>query len=117
MLSFRKASLSKLYASYAETGGELCESLPEPTFLVPTDEQIRELCARVLGAGEGDFEHAIRELQSAIRYRLEDLSNRAVATLLMMPRQAAQEAKAKTAAAGNDANDNDNDQREIDPVA
>lgn len=93
-------------------------------FQMPTDEQIRELCARVLGANEGDFESAIRDLQSAIRYRLEDLSNRAIATLLMMPRpkaaqppEHAQEAKAKSAAAGKDANDHDNDEQEIDPVA
>lgn len=95
--------------------GESCVTISQPHFEVPTDEQIRELCARVLGAGEGDFESAIRELQSAIRYRLEDLSNRAIATLLMMPRQVAaqnQETKAKRAAAGND-----NDEEEIDPVA
>lgn len=53
---------------------------------MPTDEQIRDLCARVLGASRSEFESAIRELQSAIRHRLEDLSNHAIATLLKMPR-------------------------------
>lgn len=71
---------------------------------MPTDEQIRELCARVLGSSGAEFERAIRELQSAIRYRLEDLSNQAIATLLKMPRvSSATEIgpKAKSAAAGN----------------
>jgi hypothetical protein len=53
---------------------------------MPTDEQIRELCARVIGAADSEFDGAIRDLQSAIRHRLEDLSNQAVATLLRMPR-------------------------------
>jgi hypothetical protein len=72
---------------------------------MPTDEEIRDLCARVVAADGTEFERAIRELQSAIRYRLEDLSNKAVATLLMMPRSSAAgatELKAKTAAAGSD---------------
>jgi hypothetical protein len=53
---------------------------------MPSDEQIRELCARVIGAADSEFDGAIRDLQSAIRHRLEDLSNQAVATLLRMPR-------------------------------
>jgi hypothetical protein len=53
---------------------------------MPSDEQIRELCARVIGAADSEFDGAIRDLQSALRHRLEDLSNQAVATLLRMPR-------------------------------
>lgn len=74
---------------------------------MPSDERIRELCAQALESNGAEFETAIRDLQSAIRYRLEDLSNRAVATLLKMPRVAPlrenqQEARAKTAAAGSE---------------
>jgi hypothetical protein len=74
---------------------------------MPTDDQIRELCARVLNAPDCDFETAIRDLQSAIRYRLEDISNQAIATLLKMPRISDRQGKAKTAAAGSDEEDID----------
>jgi hypothetical protein len=56
---------------------------------MPTDEQIREMCARVLTTTGAGFESSIRELQSAIRQRLEGLSNQAVATMLRVPRAAA----------------------------
>ena len=72
---------------------------------MPTDDEIRELCAQVVSASGVEFETAIRELQSAIRHRLEDLSNQAIATLLKMPRVSAamdRQVKAKTAAAGGD---------------
>jgi hypothetical protein len=72
---------------------------------MPTDDEIRELCAQVVSASGVEFETAIRELQSAIRHRLEDLSNQAIATLLKMPRVSTaieRQAKAKTAAAGGD---------------
>jgi 2-oxo-4-hydroxy-4-carboxy--5-ureidoimidazoline (OHCU) decarboxylase len=77
---------------------------------MPTDDQIKELCSRVLTAKDAEFETAIRELQSAIRYRLEDISNQAIATLLKMPRVADRPAKARTAAAGSDEEDTDIDQ-------
>ncbi|HLW55621.1 MAG TPA: hypothetical protein VKW06_22525 [Candidatus Angelobacter sp.] len=76
---------------------------------MPTDDQIRELCAQVVSATGADFETAIRDLQSAIRYRLEDLSNQAIATLLMMPINHASgtDNKTKSAAAGGEDEDLD----------
>jgi hypothetical protein len=53
---------------------------------MPTDDQIRELCARALTTHGPEFEAAIRDLQSALRWRLEELSNLTLATLLKMPR-------------------------------
>lgn len=52
---------------------------------MPSDEEIRELCARALTTHNGEFESAIRELQSALRLRLEELSNITLATLLKFP--------------------------------
>lgn len=52
---------------------------------MPTDDQIRELCARALTTHGSEFEAAIRELQSALRTRMEEVSNLLIATLLKMP--------------------------------
>lgn len=81
---------------------------------MPSDDEIRELCARALTAQGKEFEVAIRDLQSAIRYRLEDLSNQVLATLLKMPRMNYSdeiEKKAKTAAA------NSGEDEELDQVS
>lgn len=56
---------------------------------MPTDQEIRELCARALTSHNGEFETAIRELQSALRVRLQQLSNLTLATLLSFPKAAA----------------------------
>ena len=81
---------------------------------MPSDDEIRELCARALTAQGKEFEVAISDLQSAIRYRLEDLSNQVIATLLKMPRVShtdERETKVKTAAA------NSSDNEELDQVS
>lgn len=52
---------------------------------MPTDVQIRELCARALTTHGSEFEAAIRELQSALRTRVEELSNLAIASILKIP--------------------------------
>lgn len=52
---------------------------------MPTDDQIRELCGRALTTHGSEFEAAIRDLQSALRARMEGLSNLTLATLLKIP--------------------------------
>lgn len=52
---------------------------------MPTDDEIRELCSRLLSAKGLDFESVIHELQSAIHGRFEKLSNLAMASILRMP--------------------------------
>jgi len=51
-----------------------------------TDEDIRQLCARVIKAQGPDFQSAIAELKVAFRGRIEDLSNFALATMLKVGR-------------------------------
>jgi hypothetical protein len=50
------------------------------------DEDIRRLCARALKTQGTEFQSAITELRVAFRYRVEDLSNYAWATLLKVGR-------------------------------
>ena len=50
-----------------------------------TDEEIREICSRLVEANDSDFEQVVEELKSALRSRFERLSNLAVATILKMP--------------------------------
>lgn len=52
---------------------------------MPTDDEIREICSRLLTAKDSDFESVVQELRSALRNRFEKLSNLAVATILKMP--------------------------------
>lgn len=65
---------------------------------MPTDDQIRQLCSRVLTTSGAEFESTISDLQSAIRQRLEGISNRAVATMLRVPRSAAASAEGESKA-------------------
>lgn len=52
---------------------------------MPTDEEIREICARLLTANDSDFESIVQDLQRALRSRFEKVSNLAVAAILKMP--------------------------------
>lgn len=53
---------------------------------MPTDDEIREICGRIMRANDSDFGSVVQELQTALRSRFEKLSNLAVATILKMPR-------------------------------
>ena len=62
-----------------------------------TDEEIRELCSRLLATDGTEFDSVLVELQSALRGRFERLSNLAVATILKMPRPQTSPPSAKEA--------------------